>query len=329
MNIRKSFSLIIAAVLIFSLLLSGCGKDKSSALQEGKLSYNYLSAEECAEVLGGLDTYYDNLSQKSLDYFTQKKNATKEEFIEYSKEQACDITDEQQEMLNEIIASIEQKLEDRGMKLPANASFSIASTTMNEAPGAAGYTHGTTIFLLNSLLDAAVQGEYDRTNMEVVVAHEIFHCLTRNNAEFRKGMYNIINFTVTDSDFDIPEYVHEQMIANPDVGHHDSYAAFTIDGEKKNCYLVFLTEDTFENPGDSFFEKMYTGLVDIDDGSLYSYVDSTDFYDIMGANTNYCEDPEECMATNFSYAVVFGTEGPNGEGYNSPEIIEGIINYMK
>jgi hypothetical protein len=39
-------------------------------------------------------------------------------------------------------------------------------------------------------------------------------------------------------------------------------------------------------------------------------------------------DPEECTADNFSFAVVYGTDGPNHEGYPSPEIIEGIIDIL-
>lgn len=74
---------------------------------------------------------------------------------------------------------------------------------------------------------------------------------------------------------------------------------------------------------------MYTGLVDIEDGTLYSYKDASDFYDVVGYNTDYCEDPEECMAKNFSYAVVYGTEGPSKQGYKTPEIIEKIISYMQ
>ena len=40
-------------------------------------------------------------------------------------------------------------------------------------------------------------------------------------------------------------------------------------------------------------------------------------------------DPEECMADNFAYAIVYGLDGQDGKGYNSPEIIEGIIDYLK
>ena len=40
-------------------------------------------------------------------------------------------------------------------------------------------------------------------------------------------------------------------------------------------------------------------------------------------------DPEECMADNFSLALTYGMEGPDGIGYPNPEIIKGIIDYLK
>ena len=36
----------------------------------------------------------------------------------------------------------------------------------------------------------------------------------------------------------------------------------------------------------------------------------------------------EAMADNFSFAVVYGTDGPDHKGYNNPEIIDGIIDIL-
>ena len=36
-------------------------------------------------------------------------------------------------------------------------------------------------------------------------------------------------------------------------------------------------------------------------------------------------DPEECMADNFAYAMLYGMKGKDGKGYPNPEIIQGII----
>ena len=40
-------------------------------------------------------------------------------------------------------------------------------------------------------------------------------------------------------------------------------------------------------------------------------------------------DPEECMADNFAYAMMFGPDGPEGDSYPNPEIIGGILLIVK
>ena len=325
---KKIICSLLAFCIIVTLFTVAASAEKEEQIV---IPHTYLTSEECAETFGNLEGYYENLSQKSLDFFMQQKCTTVEDYIAYTQAQACEISEANQAAMDDIIASVADKMADAGMKLPDNVSVAIAFTTMKEACGAGGYTHGTTIFL-NSEFSAYLENLGDslsKEKMEIYFAHELFHCLTRNNPKFRTAMYSLIGFTVTDSEFVIPDYVHEQMIANPDVGHHDSYATFTINGEKKDGYLVFLTEDEFEQPGDSFFDGMYTGIVTLEDGMLYNCEQASDFYDIVGRNTDYCEDPEECMAMNFSYAVVYGMDGPSGAGYETPELIENIIALMQ
>jgi len=239
---------LLFTLLIFLFVLNGCGNNS-------KITYNYLTAEESADVLGGVDYYYDSLGQKMLEFLCQKKGATAEEYREYSMKQTMDYTEAEKEVLDKSMARIMNIIEENGYKLPKNSNISFAKTTMEEGLGAAGYTHGTTVFLGQDFIDLITNhADVESVNeyCDEVVAHEMFHCLTRNNPDFRKAMYSIINFTVGDSDYDIPKEIKNEMVRNPDVRNHDSYATFTINGEKKDCYLVFLTDNTFEKTGDVF-----------------------------------------------------------------------------
>ena len=137
------------------------------------------------------------------------------------------------------------------------------------------------------------------------------------------------NFTVQDDDFTLPPSVEDYFISNPDVEHHNAYATFTIDGEKKDCYTALVTTKHFEKEGESFFDYMTTALVPVDGSDVYYTPEEVpDFYDVFGKNTGYVIDPEECMADNFSYALIYGLEGPEGEEYPTPEIIQGILDYL-
>lgn len=45
----------------------------------------------------------------------------------------------------------------------------------------------------------------------------------------------------------------------------------------------------------------------------------------MGENTDYVNAPEECLAVNFSYAIIFGMNYK----YETPELIRSIISTIK
>jgi hypothetical protein len=72
---------------------------------------------------------------------------------------------------------------------------------------------------------------------------------------------------------------------------------------------------------------MVTGLVPIDDmTTMYTSDDAANFWDVFGRNTDYVVDPEETMADNFSFAVIYGLEGKK---YKTPEIIQAIDALLK
>ena len=162
-----------------------------------------------------------------------------------------------------------------------------------------------------------------------LVFHELFHCLTRSNPDFRRDMYSLIHFTVQDEDFPIPPGVFEYHISNPDVEHHNAYATFRIDGKDIDCFTDFVTTRHFEKEGDSFFETGTTALIPVDGtDTYYTPAQAENFDEIFGKNTDYVIDPEECMADHFALTMNYGMEGPEGKGYPNPEIIEGILNYL-
>ena len=72
---------------------------------------------------------------------------------------------------------------------------------------------------------------------------------------------------------------------------------------------------------------MYSGIVPLDGSEIYRADEVEDFWDIVGRNTDYIEDPEEVMATNLAFAITHLDDGY--ESFPSPEILDGIIEYLK
>ncbi len=137
-----------------------------------------------------------------------------------------------------------------------------------------------------------------------------------------------MHYRFADADFVVSPEIREMIIANPDVEHHNAYAAFEINGKMTDCLVVFAATKNFERAGDNFFDCTITGLVPIDDlSTLYTADDAANFWDVFGRNTEYVIDPAETLADNFSYALIYGMNG--SKEYNNPEIIQAIDSLLK
>jgi len=315
---------VLFTVLLLSLLLSAA----VCFAQDSTFTYRFAGAEEAAELLLSNRKYYENLSQNDLNFRMQKLNATLEELEAFTATQTLDYTEEEKAAIDKAMAEIERICQDQGYTLPATDGIVFAKTTMHEECDAAAYTHGTQIYLGERLLALGLSDEPRlQTYFQEVVAHELFHCLTRNHPDFRSDMYGILGFTVVEEDYDFSPEIDALIISNPDVGHHNSYAAFEINGEMKDCAVIFTTTEPFREPGDNFFNGMMTGLVPVDDLSvLYTSEDASNFSEVFGMNTGYMIDPEETLADNFAYTITYGLEGRE---YPTPEIIESIDAYLR
>lgn len=296
--------------------------ESNDAVSEEKIfTYTFADKAEAADLLLSNRNYYDNLNQLDLDFRVQKKGATLAELEEITRKQTLDITDEEKALIDDAMAGIEKTCAERGYSIPAIDGIVFAKTTMHEECDASAYTHGTQIYLGDRVFDLAKSDDKDKQELfRVIMAHELFHCLTRNHPDFRESMYGVLGFTVVGKDYEFKKNVSDQIISNPDVEHHNSYATFTINGEDKDCVVVFTTTSRFEKPGDNFFNGMVTGLVPVDDlGTMYTADDASNFWEVFGENTDYVIDPEETLADNFSFLISYGKDGME---YKTPEIID-------
>ena len=327
---QKVLSLFLLFVWI---VFCGCSPAKETG--SVTIPHQYASKDEAAKLLLSHQDYYDGFSQNDLDFKMQKKNATMEEYLAFAKEQTLDFTEEEKALIDRLFSEMAKSLDEHGYVLPDLDEIKLVKTTMAEESGAGGYTHGTQIYLSADILENALHGDaiskaYYSRLLPGLLWHELFHCLTRCNPDFRSDMYRLIHFTVADKDYTIPPSVFAYHISNPDVEHHDAFATFSIEGQDRDCFIDCVTTRHFENEGDSFFDCFTTALIPTDGTDQYYTPEQADnFNDIFGENTDYVIDPEECMADNFSYAMCYGTAGPGGTGYKSPEIIEGILEYLK
>ena len=310
--------LIILAVIIVCLTAKIC----ITEFYAHKIPHRFASAKEGRELMLSNEEYYANITQKDIEIRLGKSGATLDDLLEASTAEVKNFTIFDKYIVDRRLAKMAKKLKRNGYELPELEKIVFIKTNMTTEPiAASGYTHGTQIYLnsFNILISVIPSsGKY----FDMLLWHELFHCLTRNNPEFRSEMYSLVNFTATGKDFELPPCVKEIYLSNPDVEHHDSYATFTIDGQETDCFVIWIYSDEL---GDDT-----PALIPIDGTDIYYLPDkASNFYDVFGRNTDYLIDPEECMADNFKYAMYYGIEGENGQGYPNPEIIQGIIDAVK
>lgn len=346
---KMKYGILLCIVILSMTFISGCGVRQTKTSEASytetteadqsrvpeTISYRFASKDEGKDLMLSNKDYYNSFNQNDLDYRMQKKNSTMDEFLAFAKDQVLDFTDEEKALIDKQIGDMEKTFYKKGYSLPPVDEIVFIKTTMKEECNAAGYTHGSQIYIKGSILNLAVSGDKEvkaekQARLNELIWHELFHCLTRNNKDFRDKMYQLIHFTVADKDFTLPPGVYKHHITNPDVEHHNSYATFKINGQDKDCFVDFVTEKPFEKPGVSFFDAGNTALIPIDGTDIYYTPEMADnFYQVFGENTGYVIDPEECLADNFSYALLYGMDGPGGFGYPNPEIIEGILSYLQ
>lgn len=319
---------IISCLLIISLF--GCSTNVKNNKQDRALSYRFADQNEAIKYYLSNDDYFDDFSEYDIQYRTQSKDGTVESVKEYGATQMCDFTDKEKEAIKQAMDEIETILKENEYCLPEIDEIVFIKSTQKEEGGAVAYTHGTQIYMNNILPIYLTSYKQNHQKGLSVLAHEIFHCLTRNNSDFRKDMYSLIDFDVEEKDFDIPNDIKRITISNPDVESHDAHAIFTINNEKKDCYMLNICTKPFENKGDLYSDHYKFILVpinkEVDDKDYYFIEESNDYWDVFGENTKYIADPEECLADNFGYTIAYGLDG--SMKYANPEIIQGMIDIL-
>lgn len=207
---------------------------------------------------------------------------------------------------------------------PIDDEIVFISTTMQEECGTWAYTYGTDIYIGSNLTASVLDGTISDKVFNEVMAHEIFHVLSRCVPELRAQIYSVIGFEICPP----PEFsddVRAHIISNPDVENYDCAAEFTIDGKKEKATIVFYAPDFDESDPQAFMDSGYAAVVPYSEpGKAYAFTEVADFFDVVGYNTDYVIAAEECMADNFSFAIAYGM---NAE-YGSPEIIQAVLDTL-
>ena len=282
-----------------------------------QIKLHYIDAEQARTLLSQEDATTRQWSRFDYEARLGRKGGTRQELIRFIADQARDWSKEDKQRMQEAADTLNSHIKALNLSLSLPQEIRILKTTMAEEGGAGGYTRMDYIVVEEQIAHMKPQ------QVSYLLAHELFHVLTRNHPDFREKMYRLIGFSIAPEEFEVPADLRDVLISNPDVNRFDSYARFRIKGVDRPCAMLIYANEPYE--GGSFFNYLTIGLMPLKDGKaeqqdgktvIYGIKDAENFFDLVGRNTDYIINPEEILAENFAFLLTRKSVTAN------PELIE-------
>ena len=170
-NIKTSFLLVIIFVFTFGNLLSN---DIYSVSK-------FVTAEEGRELIVQEDDYSRSLSSFDLKLRVHNAEPTLENLNRFTQEQVLEWEEAELYLLDSITKDISERAISKEFNFILPEQIAFIKTTMEENKGAGGYTRLNYIVLSSDVFKMPIH------KIKSIVAHELFHVISRYNPELRKS----------------------------------------------------------------------------------------------------------------------------------------------
>lgn len=283
----------------------------------------FPSIDETVNLLSIEDDYISKLSE--FDYISKFKTDhilnEAERKLEYKKTIIL-YSEENKEKLEKTYNLIVEKMKDYKLNLPKNIWLANSKGLIESG---AAYTRGNMIVMPEQMVE-----NIDDKTLEEILTHEIFHVYSRYNKDKREELYNIIHYQKCES-LDIPEILKGFTISNPDAPDLNYYINSLYEGKAMSWIPITYSNDSYDVKANKpFFAYLKDDMLAVkiidnkpvpilvkDKLVIVSKNQLSDYYDLIGRNTNYTYHPEETLADNFVLMIQ-----NKDEQVDSPWVIE-------
>jgi hypothetical protein len=282
----------------------------------------FASIERAREVLGSRDDFVARLSP--FDRAARLESAgevPEDEYLAFTRAAAREWANDERARLTNAFTAIEPKLAEL---LPELDAPILLIKTSGEEEGGAGYTRANAVMLPQALADD--------TDLQRLLAHEIFHVVSRNHPDLKRDLYKAIGFEECGEPTLPPELASRKM-TNPDAPVNEHCIKVQVDGADAWGMPILLSREARYDPaaGQPFFGYLTLSMLLVDragrsprplerDGApvLVPFNRVQGLAAQIGRNTNYVIHAEEILASNFELLVQGRTD------VASPEVLERI-----
>lgn len=288
-------------------------------------SLEFASIEQGRKVLLERDEYVERLSP----FDRQSRLAAAEpvaeaQYLEFVGQQVQAWSPEEIAHITMAAESLAKRIAGLKLRLPLPKSILLIKTSGREEAGAA-YTRGTAIILPRNRLNEAPVAQ------EKLLAHELFHVLSRYDADARGRLYGVIGFRPAPG-VKLPPQLQPLRITNPDGPRYDFSIRVEHDQQPVEAVPVLYAKSPYDPARQkSFFGYLQFRLMVIDrqgeawaprmaagEPVMLAPGELPDFGRQIGANTGYIIHPDEILADNFVHLLM---ETPE---LKSPQVVAGI-----
>lgn len=263
------------------------------------------------------DAYTKLLTPFDLSIRMNQPVATELDYLNTAASGVHSWTAAEQELIQKTFDTMSLQLTASKLKLPLPDTLYLIRSDTKEEFGAEGYTRANRIMLNTNVLP--VSGH--------LVAHELFHVLSRLHKTWRDSVYAVFHF-VRCNNIDYKPLV-PRAITNPDCPYLMNYIRVTIDGKPQDVTLLLYAQSDY-TPGKTINDYAQLGLLALSgkdkkkklllkEGQpvIYSLEQVPDFFRQVGNNSAYILHIEELSAEHFAALV-------NGDTMKQPEYLEGM-----
>jgi hypothetical protein len=309
-------------LIIFLFLIAGkIAVAKSSYFPAFGITIMVADSTAGAMASATPDEYTAMLTPFDLAIRMDKEVASVNDYFETAARSSRNWTTLQQEELRTVFAGIETYLTKRQIKLRFPDTVVLIRTAAAEEFGAEGWTRRNRI-MINA--DAPVSAH--------LIAHELFHVLSRYDTSLRNATYAVFGFRPSNNV--VYKSALPYTITNPDAPYLAHYVRLSFDGEPQDAALLLYSKGGYR-PGKGLEDYVALGLLLLEGSDtgkkpmlkngravIYELNEVPELFKKIGTNTEYILHPEEIAAEHFATLLT-------GKSYPQQEYLDAMLQALK
>jgi hypothetical protein len=294
-------------------------------------SVDFMDLHRAEKILAHKDRWAAQLSD--FDMGARQKTAEPTDvktFLEFAASAGRGWTAGEKNHWQALVDRLSDAMRGLNLHLP---NIDLVKTSGEEELGSAAYTRRNAIMLAESAISLPVT---DARRAYFLLAHEVFHVLSRADSRRRDDVYALLGFKGVDG-FVYPAELEGRRLSNPDAFEYRH--TLTVQSESGSVDVMPVIQsllplkEAIQLP--NFFDALDIVLLSVDAGTGEALRDgsgdlirynfgNTNWVPLMLRNSSYIIHPEEILADNFATLMEWRSEGvlppENPDGFPANDV---------